>query len=132
MRMPIAFAVSTALVLPTVAAIAPAEATSQVTSGNQSNVCSKTRHGVTVRVKVTMLPGYTRVRVSHPEGRGKFRQPKVASVTSTDGEATHSSASWRTIYSPITVRTVFTLQSGKKIKLACADTNTAVSRPKGD
>lgn len=129
MKRTFALIASTALLMPAAVLASPATAAEATHTSNVTN-CLKTHHGVKVRVKVTMLREYTRVRVSHPGGRGKLRNAKVARVSSTDGYATHSSPSWRTKYSPLLVRTVFTLRTGQQIKLTCSDSNTAVSLPK--
>ena len=42
--------------------------------------CSKTRHGVTVRIMIRDEGSRGLVRVSHPRGDGKFRESRVRSV----------------------------------------------------
>lgn len=73
-----------ALVVPTAVLTAPTEAateaateaTTEATSAKVTN-CSKTRHGVTVRIKIRDEGRFARVQVSHPRGKGNFREPRL-------------------------------------------------------
>lgn len=44
--------------------------------------CSKTRHGITFRIRIRDEGSHGRVRVSHPRGEGNFREPRVRLVDS--------------------------------------------------
>lgn len=76
MRRSLALLVSPALLLPAAVLSAPAEAATQATTDTVTN-CSKSRHGVTVRIKIRDRGSFSRVRVSHPRGTGNFYEPKV-------------------------------------------------------
>ena len=47
--------------------------------------CSKTRHGVSARIRIRDEGSRGLVRVSHPRGDGRFREPRVRSVFATMG-----------------------------------------------
>lgn len=49
--------------------------------------CSKTRHGVTVRIRIRDNGRYGYVRVSHPRGTNKFYEPRVRSVKAALGRS---------------------------------------------
>ena len=78
-RTPIALLASAALLLPAAVIAMPAEAATSAPTATIKN-CSKTKHGVTVRIKLRDNGRFTRVRVSHPDGDGNFRAPRVRSV----------------------------------------------------
>lgn len=78
MRTSIALLASTALIVPAALLVAPAGA-GDVRSAAITN-CSKTKHGVTVRIKLRVEDRFMRVRVSHPRGTGNFHQPRVERV----------------------------------------------------
>lgn len=80
MRTPIVLLASGALLLPTAVVAASAEAADSTATTATIRNCYKTRHGVTVRVRLRDMGGYTRVRVSHPDGKGSFRNRHVKRV----------------------------------------------------
>jgi hypothetical protein len=83
MRTPsIALLASTALLLPAAAFTLPTGAASAATGVGIAN-CSKTKHGVTTRVKLRVEGHRTRVRVSHPRGTGAFHNVHVERVALT-------------------------------------------------
>ena len=55
----------------------PAEAASAATATAVIRSCSKTVDGLTLRVKMRFDNGVMRVRVSHPDGKGNFRERHV-------------------------------------------------------
>lgn len=144
MRTPIALIASTALLLPgAVIGATPAQAASEVTTATIKN-CQKTRHGVTVRIKMRDNGRFTRIRVSHPKGTGNFKEPRLVLVTGgtswystpppgPDGGQIAGGArdrdhrlkpSFRSIsvadgYSTVGVGAKFKLDSGKSIRLSC-------------
>jgi hypothetical protein len=71
-----ALLISSALLLPAAALVAPAQAATDASTDTVTN-CSKSRHGVTVRIKIRDEGSFSRVRVSHPRGTGNFYAPKV-------------------------------------------------------
>jgi hypothetical protein len=80
MRAPIVLLASAALVMPTAAVASPVHAaTATPTVLN----CHKTKHGVTVRVRLTSHQdkGFTQVRVSHHRGTGIFHNPHVRTTS---------------------------------------------------
>jgi hypothetical protein len=77
MRMPIASLACCALLMPL--APTPAEATASTTS-TVLNTCYKTKYGITLKVRIRDYGSYARVRVSHPDGRGAFREHRVGYV----------------------------------------------------
>lgn len=155
MRRPLALFVGSALLVPTALSAAPAEAqtpartaarTAAQTTATQDTIqnCAKTRHGVTVRIKMRDNGEFTRVRVSHPRGNGNFYAPKVRRVEgavawtgdtpppSSDGgqlgggawiERTHAlSPSFRAPSATggtVSLSARFVLRSGKSIPLSC-------------
>lgn len=72
-KAPLALLASSALLVPGTVIASSAEAT----SGPSITNCYKTRHGVQVRIKVRDMGRTMRVRVSHPDGEGNFREPQV-------------------------------------------------------
>jgi hypothetical protein len=135
---PLALLASSALVFPAVALAAPAQAGDVGTTDTIKN-CSKTRYGVTVRIKLRDNGDFTRVRVSHPRGEGNFYAPRVVRVAGGAfgaGEATENLGGgvWRdkrrslppsfrtestSVYSTVGVGAAFTLRNGKSIRLTC-------------
>jgi hypothetical protein len=102
--------------------------------------CSKTRHGVTVRIKLRDDGRHTRIRFSHPDGTGNFYAPKVtrvlASINFWQGDQAAHLAPYRTVGPSVRVHTaqsnsgddflntvavhaIFKLRSGKHISLGC-------------
>lgn len=79
LRTPVVLLASTALVLPAAVLAAPVEAASEATTAKIAN-CSKTKHGVTTRIKLRVEGRYMRVRVSHPRGTGNFKNRQVKRV----------------------------------------------------
>lgn len=79
MRRTAALLTSTALILPTAAVVAPAEAASQATGDRIVN-CSKSKHGTTVRVKMRDNGEFVRIRISHPHGDGNFDNNRIRRV----------------------------------------------------
>lgn len=144
MRRTLALLASTALLLPAAVLAAPAEAATATTSDTVKN-CSKTRHGVTVRIKMRDNGDFTRIRVSHPRGKGNFAEPRLKWVA---GGVSRSSTpppdeqgrsisgisldrehrlkpSFRSIsvadgYSTTGVSARFRLDNGKTIRLSCS------------
>ena len=86
MRTSIALLASTALVVPAAVLAAPAGA-GDVRSEAAIVNCSKTAHGVTVRIKLRVEDEFMRVRVSHPRGTGNFLNRRVERVRLTAFEA---------------------------------------------
>ena len=106
--------------------------------------CSKTRHGVTVRIRIRDEGSRGLVRVSHPRGKGKFREPRVRSVFASmvwGGEAPPPGPdgsqlgggvsrqpygdrpSFRTRtpnYGTTSAYVTFKLRNGKSVRLGCA------------
>lgn len=78
MRRTLVVLASSALMFPAAVLASPAEAASEATTTIKN--CSKTKYGVTVRIKLRDNGRFTRVRVSHPRGEGNFREPKVGRV----------------------------------------------------
>jgi hypothetical protein len=72
---------SAALVLPAAAVVAPAEAATEGTRDFVKN-CSKDHRGTVLRIKLRAdrSKDLLRVRVSHPDGTGNFREPRVRRV----------------------------------------------------
>lgn len=66
-----------ALLAPGVVTLAPARA---ATAEDRVENCSKSAHGVTVRINLRDNGQFTRVRVSHPRGDGNFYAPRVRQV----------------------------------------------------
>jgi hypothetical protein len=79
MKRSLALVASAALVLPTAAVLSPAEATSSTMTDTITN-CQKTKYGVTVKIRIRDRGDFSRVRVSHPDGKGVFRNRHVAWV----------------------------------------------------
>ena len=81
-----ALLLTSALVIP--AAPAGAFGVPDLPGGDQVQIerCSKTRYGVTVRIKMRDNGEFTRVRVSHPDGKGEFREPRVRRVVASTAE----------------------------------------------
>lgn len=73
----LALVAAAALLGPAAVALAPAHA---ATSAERVENCSKSGHGVTVRIKLRDNGQFTRVRVSHPRGDGNFYAPRVRQV----------------------------------------------------
>ncbi len=92
MRTPLALLASTALIVPAAVLGAPAGA-GDVRSGAAISNCFKTKHGVTVRIKLRVEDRVMRVRVSHPRGTGNFEQPRVARVRLTASQVSPNSIS---------------------------------------
>ena len=61
----------------------PAEAASAATAPVVVRNCSKTLGGVPLRVKMRFGGGVLRVRVSHPDGTGNFREHRVTRTAAT-------------------------------------------------
>jgi hypothetical protein len=143
MRRSLALFAGSALLVPTALLAAPAEAATAATQDTIQN-CSKTRHGVTVRIKMRDNGDFTRVRVSHPRGSGNFYAPKVRRVEgaiawtgdtpppSSDGGQLGGGASIERVHtlSPsfraptatgatVSLSARFILRSGKSIPLSC-------------
>ena len=127
MRTPIALLASTALIVPAAVLAAPAGAGDVGSDAAISN-CSKTRHGVTVRIKLRVEDRFMRVRVSHPRGTGNFKQPRVELVrliafglsptSRTRGTPYGDSPAYR-LRNANAVDVKFTLRNGRSIGLSC-------------
>lgn len=129
-KTPLALLASSALLMPAALVLAsPAEAASLSITN-----CAKTQHGVEVRIKIRDEGDTGRVRVSHPRGKGNFREPRVArTVTGVrytgDGVgggvaqlAYGNDPSFRTdtkFDGKVQVITAFKLRNGKTINLTC-------------
>ena len=123
---------------------APADATSASSAAAIRN-CAKTQHGVTVRIKMRDNGRFTRIRISHPHGRGVFHEPRlhhvdgsvaVGFISPPDedgnqiGSATrdrphHLSPSFRSAsvsdgYTSVSISARFKLDNGKAIRLSCS------------
>ncbi|MBA3745216.1 hypothetical protein [Sporichthya sp.] len=83
-KMSIALLASAGLLLPAAVLATPVAAAPSATSATIKN-CVKTKHGVTVRIKLRDNGRFTRVRVSHPDGKGNFYAPKVQRVEGARG-----------------------------------------------
>lgn len=137
MKRSLALLASTALLLPAAALAAPAEAAEAV-SGEWRYLkiknCSASGHGTTVRARIRITKDYTRVRISHPDGRGDFRNTKVkrvSGVVDLDFGTANSQDSVRSLAAShrlptvwderatVTVLLKFTLRNGKSIGLRC-------------
>ena len=127
MRTPIALLASTALLVPAAGLAAPAGA-GVVQSAAAITNCSKTRHGVTVRIKLRVEDRVMRVRVSHPRGTGNFQEPRVARVRLVASRMSPTFRSRGTQFgdSPVyrlrhanAVDVKFTLRDGGSIGLSC-------------
>lgn len=127
LRTPLALAASTALILPAALVASPAEAVSLSITN-----CAKTQHGVEVRIKIRDEGDTGRVRLSHPRGKGNFREPavrKIASAVRYAGPSGgvglfshHNDPSYRTRTpneGSVTVLATFLLRNGKKISMTC-------------
>lgn len=122
----IAVLAGSALVVPTTALVAsPAEARHK---SYRITDCWKTQHGETVRVRIRDEGATGRVRVSHPRGKGNFREPRVArvfvGVRYTGGGASLSpygnDPSFRTeTFAGTEVLATFKLRSGERIRMTC-------------
>lgn len=128
-KTPVALLASSALLIPSGAILAsPAEAV-ELSITN----CSKTRYGVEVRIKIRDEGSTGRVRLSHPRGKGNFREPAVRRVVSgvryagpgVGGVALfthHGDHSYRTrtpSEGTVTVLATFLLRNGNKIEMSC-------------
>lgn len=153
MKRSLALLTSTALLLPAAVLVAPAEAASDritdpVPCDNlgcggeireapvRIKNCYKSQHGTTVRIKIRSSADedYTRVRLSHPRGRGNFDNNKVKrvdGVVDTDS-GTANSRDYRMGLAPshrlgeaagngvtVNVLLTFKLRNGKSINLDC-------------
>lgn len=123
MKTSVALLASSALLLPTAVLASPAEAASEATTVMIKN-CSKTRHGVTVRIKLRKEATFTRMRVSHPRGKGNFYEPRVRRVEG-PGSGQPIGPSFRIPATPGDNETVivfarFELRSGESIRLVCS------------
>lgn len=127
MRTPLALLASTALIVPAAVLGAPAGA-GDVRSGAAISNCFKTKHGVTVRIKLRVEDRVMRVRVSHPRGTGNFEQPRVARVRLTASQVSPNSISRGKVFgdSPVyrlrnanAVDVRFSLKNGRRIGLSC-------------
>lgn len=127
LRTPLALAASSALILPGALVAPPAEAVSLSITN-----CAKTKYGVEVRIKIRDEGATGRVRVSHPRGKGNFREPRVARTSTLvrytgDGGGVQqltygNDPSFRTDTSfdgRVQVVTAFKLRNGKTINLTC-------------
>lgn len=132
-KTPAALLASSALLIPTaVLAAAPAEAV-ELSITN----CSKTKYGVEVRIKIRDEGNTGRVRLSHPDGRGNFREPAVRKIWSgvrhvgPAGSGVGGGASITAHYNDpsyrtrtpnegtVTVLATFVLRNGNKIEMSC-------------
>lgn len=138
-----ALVVTSALIVPTAALAAPVEAADATTTATIKN-CTKSRHGLAVRIKMRDNGRFTRIRISHPRGTDDFREPLVHHVSGLlqwsgtpppgpDGTAISGAAleprarmkpSFRSIsvsngYSAVSVAAKFVLDNGKAIRLSC-------------
>jgi hypothetical protein len=145
MRRILTLAACSMLTLPSVLLAAPAQATETATTADAAHTCAKTQHGLTVRIKMRDTGKFTRIRVSHPRGRGVFREPRLHHVTGgvswfstppPDEKGRQISGSaidkrhrlkpvFRSIsvsdgYSRVAVSAIFTLDNGKVIRLSCS------------
>lgn len=128
LRTPLALAASSALLLPAAFVASPAEAVSLSITN-----CAKTKYGVEVRIKIRDEGATGRVRVSHPRGKGNFREPRVArtatlvrytgvGVGGVQQLTFGNSPSFRTdteFTGKVQVLTAFKLRNGKTINLSC-------------
>lgn len=78
-KTPIALLASSALLIPGAMLASSAEAGA---SGVTITNCAKTKHGVTVRIKIRDEGDTGRVRLSHPRGTGNFHEPRVKRIVS--------------------------------------------------
>lgn len=127
MRTSIALLASTALIVPAAVLAAPAGAGS-AQSGAAITNCSKTKHGVTARIKLRVEDRFMRVRVSHPRGTGNFKQPRVERVRLVAFQVSPLDRTRGTRYgdSPVyrlrkanAVDVKFILRNGRTIGLSC-------------
>lgn len=141
MKKSLALLAGSALLFPGAVLASPAEAA----SGPAITSCSRTKHGVTVRIKLRDEGTFTRVRVSHPQGIGNFKEPAVkwtrqdagqigggesrdrempsirTSAVSADDDGRQNSPSFRIPYDGrgTAVYVLFKLRNGKRIDFAC-------------
>ena len=127
MRTPIALLASTVLLIPAAMLATPAGAGDARSSAAITN-CSKTKHGVTVRIKLRVEDRFMRVRVSHPRGTGNFKQPRVERVRLVASQVSPIDRTRGTRYrdSPVyrlrnanAVDVKFTLRNDRTIGLSC-------------
>lgn len=81
----LALVAGAALLLPAAVVATPAEASASAAASPTIKNCAKTKHGVTVRIKLRDNGRFTRVRVSHPDGKGNFYAPRVVRVDASRG-----------------------------------------------
>lgn len=144
MRRMLALAAGSALILPPMALVAAGDASAATTTASV-RTCAKTQHGLTVRIRMHDNGRFTRIRVSHPRGRGDFHEPRLHHVVGAvswvsspppgpDGGQISGAArdrqhrlapSFRSIsvadgYSHVDVSAIFKLDNGKAIRLSCS------------
>ena len=137
-KTPLVLLAGTALLFPGAVIASPAAAT----SGPAITNCYKTQHGVQVRIRVRDMGQTMRVRVSHPDGTGNFREPRVRwteTSVSRESKAVPPDANGGEIGSAVSmdrvrndpsfrtgaawyrtdVSALFKLTNGKSIRLSC-------------